>query len=379
MQAELPEALERATAHQPAARIALAAALRSAPSHAYLLEGPAGSGKREAARALAAEILVRAAADPDSTRRRALAVPSPHPDLVWIEPPGTQHLVEEVRERVIRAAAYRPFEGERRVFVIDEAEAMREESQNALLKTLEEPGSYAHFLLVSSEPDALLETIVSRCQPVRFSALPPQALVERLQGVAGAAEVEAAARLARGNERRARFLLATEGRELRTHAEACARAALRGRVSEAPVAELLDAAATAGQVRAEAVGARFVAELEAAPKGSREAGRLQREVEELGKRADRRARTEALDAALEVIGLWIRDLAVVREGVPELAFTVDRTEQLAADAPSLEPASAHEAIGRVAETRRRLALLNVGEELALEALLHRLALLSRPG
>src|SRR5262245_21675388 len=135
--ADASPALLDATSDQAGARAALVAAL-AAPSHAYLFSGPAGAGKSGAARALIAELLADGAPDPDSARRRALADPSPHPDLVWLRPPGAQHLVEEIREGVIDAAAYRPFEGERRVFVIEAADAMAEESQNALLKTLEE-------------------------------------------------------------------------------------------------------------------------------------------------------------------------------------------------------------------------------------------------
>src|SRR6476661_1922270 len=140
-----------ATADQPAARVALTAAAAE-PFHAYLLAGAPGSGKAGAARALAAELLADGAPDPEDARRRALADPSPHPDLVWLRPPGTQHLVEEVRGSVITAAAYRPFEGERRVFVIEGADAMADESQNALLKTLEEPAAYVHLILITSEP-----------------------------------------------------------------------------------------------------------------------------------------------------------------------------------------------------------------------------------
>src|SRR2546421_8170189 len=131
----LPDPLAEATEHQPRARLALGAALAAGPAHAYLFRGPRGTGKRAAARAFAAEILATGAADPNAVRRRAMLEPSPHPDLVWLAPRGSQHLVDEVRERVIRAAAYRPFEGASRVFVIEQAEAMREESQNALLKT----------------------------------------------------------------------------------------------------------------------------------------------------------------------------------------------------------------------------------------------------
>ena len=168
--AEASEAIEAATADQPAARAALTVALAD-PFHAYLLAGPPGSGKRAAARAFAAELLAATSADPADARRRALADPSPHPDLVWLRPPGIQHLVDEVRERVIAAVAYRPFEGERRVFVIEAADAMAEESQNALLKTLEEPPPFAHLILVSDEPEALLETVRSRCRTVRFGRL----------------------------------------------------------------------------------------------------------------------------------------------------------------------------------------------------------------
>ena len=97
-------------------------------------------------------------------------------------------MVEEVRERVIRAAAYRPFEGGKRVFVVEAAEAMRDESQNALLKTLEEPPEFVHLILLSSEPAALLETIASRCQPVDFAPLPVEAVEAALAGEAAPEE-----------------------------------------------------------------------------------------------------------------------------------------------------------------------------------------------
>ncbi|HSI81924.1 MAG TPA: hypothetical protein VK919_14885, partial [Solirubrobacterales bacterium] len=225
--AQPPPALEAATTDQPAARMALAAAL-AAPSHAYLLTGPRGAGKRAAARAFAAELLAAGAPDPDDARRRASADPSPHPDLVWLRPPGNQHLVDEVRGRVIAGAAYRPFEGERRVFVIEAADAMADESQNALLKTLEEPPAYAHLILVSSEPEALLETVRSRCQPVRFAPLAPRLLEARLERgapEADAGERRAAARLAGGDADRALFLLRSEGSELREAAIALVGAA----------------------------------------------------------------------------------------------------------------------------------------------------------
>ena len=78
--------------------------------------------------------------------------------------------IEQVRD-VIDRADYRPFEGRRRVVIIDEADALMDAAQNALLKTLEEPPSASMFVLVSSIPDALLPTVRSRCSRLRFAAI----------------------------------------------------------------------------------------------------------------------------------------------------------------------------------------------------------------
>ncbi len=378
--APAPQALIDATPHQPAARLALAVALQ-APTHAYLLAGPAGSGKRPAARALAAELLAAGAPDADDARRRALADPSPHPDLVWLEPPGNQHLVETVRERVIAAAAYRPFEGERRVFVIAAAEAMAEESQNALLKTLEEPAPFAHILLVTAEPEALLETVRSRCRTIRFAALAPEAAAEIVAERAPEApepERRAVTRLAGGDVEAALLLCSPEGRELRAAAEACVRAARSGSLDGGPQSELLAAAEAAGRAAGEAAAA--AAEALAAEAGETEgpaARRRAREGEEAARRAARRARTAALDLGLGLIAAWLRDLAAIADGAPELVLGCDRGEQLAADADSLDARRARRGAELVMETRRRLQV-NVNEELALEALLYRLESLLAP-
>ncbi|HEY5709332.1 MAG TPA: hypothetical protein VIS51_08045, partial [Solirubrobacterales bacterium] len=204
--------------HQPRARVALTAALATGPSHAYLFRGPRGAGKGAVARSFAAELLAAGAADPDDARRRVQLDPSPHPDLVWLRPPGAQHMVEEVREKVIRAASYRPFEAQKRVFVIEAAEQMRDESQNALLKTLEEPPEFVHLILLTSEPAQLLETVASRCQPVDFAPLPPEAIETQLADHGSPDELAAAARLAAGDLDRARFLLSDSGRTLRAAA-----------------------------------------------------------------------------------------------------------------------------------------------------------------
>jgi DNA polymerase-3 subunit delta' len=372
--------LEQRTEHQGRARVALTAALASGPSHAYLFRGPRGAGKRAAARAFAAEILAAAAEDPDDARRRALLDPSPHPDLVWLTPRGAQHLVEEVRERVIRAAAYRPFEGGKRVFVVEAAEAMRDESQNALLKTLEEPPEFVHLILLSAEPEALLETIASRCHPIDFTPLSAEVLEAQLQAdgpISGAGvdlsahrpqdpeEIAAAARLAPGDLERARLLLGPRGHELREDAERCATAVLCGEVASAPWKGLLDRAQAAGEdVEA---AAREVLEEEAKAGVKRTA----RDIAEESKRAGRRRRTEILDLGLELCAAWFRDLAAVGSGAEQVAFNRDRLDRLRAQAAGLDLGRARAGAEAVQETRRSLDL-NVSEELALEALFFRL-------
>jgi DNA polymerase III subunit delta' len=362
----IPEALAEATRHQPRARATLAAALAS-PGHAYIFRGPRGSGKAAAARAFAAELLADAAPDPADVRRRVLIDPSPHPDLVWLRPPGAQHLVEDVRESVIRASSLSPAEGRRRVFVIEEAEDLRDESQNALLKTLEEPAPFAHLILVCSEPEQLSETILSRCAPVEFGPLTPDAVLEYLGAGEGAA---AAARLSGGDVELARLLLGERGAALRAAAEAAARSARSAEPTAEPWGALLALASEAGEEAGAAEERRLLEEAEVSARRGRK-GKLTREAIEQVRRTERRARTQALDLALALCCAWYRDLLAVAAGADDVVLNADRLAQLREDAEGLEPARARAAVEWVLDTRRRM-LVNVSEELALEALWLRL-------
>jgi DNA polymerase-3 subunit delta' len=365
----LNPALLAATEDQPRARAALSAALASRPLHAYLFQGPRGTGKRGVARAFAAELLALEAPDPDSARRRAMADPSPHPDLAWLRPPGAQHLVDEVREQVIHGAAMRPLEGGHRVFVIEAADAMADESQNALLKTLEEPPAFVHLLLLSSEPELIAETVLSRCQVVPFEPLAPEAVERRLAGSgAPPLELRAAARLCRGDAELAALLVSEHGRQIRQNAERFARAARRGERGS-PWAQLLDEAESLGREQAAIAEAALVDRAESA--GKREQSRLKREAGDAAKRVARRERTAVLDLALALAGAWYRDLAAVAAGGGELVLNADRAAELETDARGLSPEQARRACELTLDTRRRLTL-NVSETLALEALFFRL-------
>jgi DNA polymerase III subunit delta' len=144
-----------------------------------LLAGPAGIGKRRVAMAVAASVNCLQPRQSKGIERDACGECAAckriqrgvHPDVILIEPGDTGTIkIEQVRD-VVDRAGYRPFEGRRRVVVIDEADAMMPAAQNALLKTLEEPPSASIFILVSSMPDALLPTVLSRCPRLRFGPL----------------------------------------------------------------------------------------------------------------------------------------------------------------------------------------------------------------
>jgi DNA polymerase III subunit delta' len=356
------------TERHPHARAVLTPALPpdGRPSHAYLFHGPAGAGKRDVARAFAAELLADGAADPENARERVRH--GVHPDLTWVTPSGaTEMLVGDIDEPVVAAAARTPFEARRRVFVIERAETMNEQSQNKMLKTLEEPAAFAHLVLLSSRPGKLLPTISSRCQLVRFDAPPPEAIAKRLVEADGLdpAAADAAARLGLGDAERARSAPA-----LRPHAEAYARAALAGDLAQRPWLALLAQARDAGDRAQAAVEERVASELELLPKRDRR--RAEREGAEAAKRAQRRARMAALDQGLELAGLWLRDVACVADGVPELVHATDRLGALETDADGRDAHALRAGVALVDEARAAF-ILYPSEELLLEALASKLA------
>lgn len=200
----------------PAAVGRLRDALRAgAVGHAYLLVGPKGVGKSDLARAFAQAVCCTAPQDGDRAMpcgacRACLNVArGAHPDVeridlaaqaVLAEKPGRgANLSIETVRRLRASASLLPLEGARRILIVDDAETLLEPAQQALLKTLEEPPPAVTLLLLSDEPEALLETVRSRCQQISVRPVADSIISEGLaaQGVEAAAAAEIA-RLSRG-------------------------------------------------------------------------------------------------------------------------------------------------------------------------------------
>jgi DNA polymerase-3 subunit delta' len=171
--------------------------------NALLFAGPEGVGKRTLALAAARALLCERGREGDLCGRCGACSRSGrglHPDLAVVEPATAVIKIDQVRDAV-REIQLPPFEAPARAFLIDEADVMTEQAQNALLKSLEEPKTTSHVFLVTASPQALLPTIRSRCPLLRFGPL-PRALVERYlaerQGLAPA-EARLRAALASGS------------------------------------------------------------------------------------------------------------------------------------------------------------------------------------
>jgi DNA polymerase III subunit delta' len=365
------------TEDHPQARMVLSTALSSGqPSHAYLFHGPAGTGKRTVARAFAAELLAEGADDPDGVRARVMH--GAHPDLTWVRPSGAHVMrVDDVEGPVVSAATRTPFEARRRVFVLERVDTMNDEVANRLLKTLEEPAGFVHLILMTDALGRVLETVVSRCQLVRFEPLPAATIAAQLTAEGVPAErARACARLALGNASRARYLASPEGEELRSEVERLVATALAGGsdAGAEPWRPLLARAEAQGVAAEEAVAAEAKRRLELEPKG-RERKTIEKEFEEAARRDARRARRESLELSLTLAALTFRDLICIAEEALEAVMASDRAPALAEQARSRDPRQLREAAERCEDVRQALEL-NVTEDLALSALGFRLAALA---
>ena len=336
---------------QDEAKRLLRAALAEGPAHAYLLHGPRGVGKRRAAIAFAGELL----GSPDRVARNV------HPDLYVLEPLGDQIRIDPIRD-LRRDLHMRPFEADRRVYLVLRAHLMNEDAADALLKDLEEPPPYAVIVLVADELGLLPPTIRSRCQLVPFRRLSQRAIKAFLssRGLQGE-PLEAFARVAAGRLDRAERLLDPDAGERREGLIELARSVYLdpqfdpGRASRS----VTDVAHERG------------AKARAAAEEQRGVDETAREAEQRSRRAGRGAEREEILDALDLLTGWYRDLMVVAAGAGDAVLNSDRLADLSADgAPERGPA-AERAAATVRDVWRSFEF-NVQPGLALEALFVRL-------
>ncbi len=336
---------------QPEARRLLRAAVAEGPAHAYLLHGPAGVGKRAAARTFAAELL--------GDERRVAA--GTHPDLFSLEALGEMIRIDEVRA-LHRDLHMRPYEADRRVYVIADAHLLNEDAADALLKDLEEPPSYAVIVLVADELGPIPATILSRCQLVPFRRLSERAvrafLAERAPGLSET-EARALARVSGGRLDRAERLLDPEARGHRDELLRVARSPYADPELDPAdaAATLLDASRSVGAVARER-----------AETGLAGVELTARESEQRLRRVQRGAEREELLAMLEELASWYRDLVVVAAGAEQAAVHADRLDVLREDATRERAPDAETAAELARDTWRALEEFNLNPALTLEAL-----------
>ena len=177
-------------------------------SHAYILNGEAGMGRKSLARAFALALLCQ-----ENTGEGCMVchscrqvISDNHPDLIYVthEKP-TSIGIDDIRKQIHDTIFIMPYSSQYKIYIVDEAEKMTVQAQNALLKTIEEPPSYAVLILLTASQEAFLPTILSRCVQLKLKPLGDEViknhLMEKLQ--VGKAEAEVYTAFARGNLGRA--------------------------------------------------------------------------------------------------------------------------------------------------------------------------------
>jgi len=294
-----------------------------------LFAGPRGVGKYRFAIALAQALNCQrpqggeACGECLACRKIAAAE---HPDVQTLSPDGQFIKVDQVRA-LNEAAQYRPFEGRKRVQIIDEADRLRLEAANSILKTLEEPPESTAIVLVTSKPYALIETIRSRCQMLSFAPLARNELESYLTTATqrNDDDISLRARLARGSIGSALEIDIAGYRQMR-----------------AAMIELLDVYSTSGDLV-----------------------RLLGAAEYLGRKLER----EEFEAHLDVLTILLQDVVYLKVGeAGDLLTNLDVAPRLERIAESLSfdrIAQLNEGI----ETTLFNLIRNVNRQLAMEAVL----------
>jgi DNA polymerase-3 subunit delta' len=316
-------------------------------SHAYLFAGAAGRLPVDSAIAFGAALICEngGCGECDACRR---VLHHAHPDVTVIEPAGMQLLVEQVRDVV--KTAWRTPDGPRRVIVVDGADRMNPNAQNAFLKALEEPPPSTTIVLLASNPEALLETVRSRCREVVFASPRPADVASILESTGvGADDAAHYARVGGSLERAASLSSDATARDLRN--------AIVERVITPPrdAGDAIDAAEWLGaqtkRLRDD-VAVEHAAHAELYKDWSSE---TKRSSDERLRREQRRAEQDALDAAVDDIVSVLRDLVVASRD-PNAALINSEHRAAIVERAAAVPSESHvlSCLKDIERSRRRL-------------------------
>ncbi|MCF6413057.1 DNA polymerase III subunit delta' [Collinsella tanakaei] len=351
---------------QPRVRDFLERAVRTdRASHAYLFVGAPGSGKLDAAWALAQALLCEqgGCGACDSCIRVARKT---HPDVHLYEPESaTGYLIAQIRD-LLEDVALAPIRAPRKVYIVDRAEQLRANSANALLKTLEEPPENTTFILLGASTDVMLPTIVSRCQCVPFRMLSTDESTDAVARATGLPEPRCrmAVAVAGSPARAAAFLKSAERQEAR-------RQMLRAvdalpRADEADI--LLAAKDLMVAIHAPLADVKSTQQAVLEQNADYLSRGALKQLEERNKRELSARERSGIMEALASVRTLLRDVLMLLEGAPDGIVNDDVrdiVERLAASTTTAGAIAALEAVGRA---EKRIAR-NITPQLTVEVML----------
>lgn len=352
---------------QPRVREFLRASIASGRvSHAYLFTGPAGSNKTAAAYAFAQAILCKdhGCRTRDDCRRIERRK---HPDVHFYTPEGAQgYLIEQIRE-IVSGVSLAPIRAKGKVYILDRVDLLGVSAANAFLKTLEEPVEGVTFILLGRTREAVLPTIVSRCQVVPFRHIPAREAAGILSQKTGVTPEQARIAIEACNGSITRAM---------TFAKSAERAEFRTRIMEVlsnlPLSDERDvleyAAELIERAKAPLDNVRTQQSEELAESADFLTKTALKQIELRHKRALSMATRESLNQTTSIIRSWLRDVLMIASGTPDLIVNIDQREVLQRVAQKVTPASIMSALREAYKTDETLSY-NVSPETCLDVLL----------
>ena len=334
-------------------------------AHAYLFVGAPGSGKLEAAYALAQELLCEndGCGACDACVRVARRT---HPDVHYFAPESaTGYLISQTRE-LLEDVGLAPIRAKRKVYIIDRAEQMRANTANALLKTIEEPPSTVTFILLGTSTDLILPTIVSRCQCVPFRSMPLDESAGTVARATGAdlARCRMAIAVTGGPVRAVEFLKSAERQDARRqmlHAVDMLR-----RSDEADI--LLGARDLMAAIKAPLAEVKSTQQAVLDQNADYLSRGALKQLEDRNKRELTARERSGIMEALASVRSLLRDVLLTLEGDPSAVVNEDAADIIDRLAARATTAGVVEALEAVSAAERRIAR-NITPQLTIEVML----------